>query len=57
MTATLRLREVAIAVMREPGLIDPGLERFHADERGRSDLGRRPQRAVARWSSRRQPGC
>jgi hypothetical protein len=57
MTAMRRLRRVSTAAMREHRVLDPGLERFNADERGRLHPGRRPQRDAARWSSRRQPGC
>jgi hypothetical protein len=57
MRAMLRPRRVGTAAMREHRALDPGLERFHADERGRLRPGRRPQRDAARWSSRRQPGC
>ena len=49
MTATLRTHELATVAMREPRLIDPGFERLDADERGRSDLGRGPQRDRSRW--------
>ena len=57
MTAKLRPLEFATVTMRQTGLIDRGFERFYADERGRPDLGRRPQCDGEHRSSRSQPGC